>query len=69
MPKAKRNIYNLKQVVEYVKNEFSDVLDIVVIQPHKLSLNEQMKEVLEAKILVSPAGGVSMIGKNNETSC
>lgn len=69
LPKAKRNIYNLEQVVEYVKNEFSDVLDIVVIQPHKLSLNEQMKEVLEAKILVSPAGGVSMIGKNNESSC
>jgi hypothetical protein len=55
-----RAIANLKEVVTFVRSTYSNI-PVEVIEWHKMALVKQIELLLHTTILISPAGGVSMI--------
>ena len=55
-----RAIANLDEVVRFVRNKYPKI-SIDVIEWHKVTFVEQIQILLNTTILISPAGGVSMV--------
>ncbi|KAI8907973.1 hypothetical protein EDD86DRAFT_276518 [Gorgonomyces haynaldii] len=58
---AKRNIHNLKEVIAETQKRFPTA-DIRVLDPTEKSLKDQLYMLQETQILITPCGGISMIG-------
>jgi hypothetical protein len=54
------SIFNHDQMVEYLKANYD--IPVRVIEPHLMTMQEQISAMRNTTILITPSGGVSLIG-------